>query len=169
MNRIISFPPIAQKNAKILILGSMPGKASLDKQQYYAHPRNKFWPVICELFDQDSTELTYTEKCELLLSKNIALWDVLKCCTRQGSLDSAIKKEEPNNFEEFLTAHPDIIRIGLNGTKAYKSFHKLVWKKLSLEITSRIVLIQLPSTSPAYASLSFEKKRVIWAEKLLNN
>ena len=147
-----SFPPVADKNCRLLILGSIPGEESLRLQQYYGHPRNAFWRILSE----ELPEKLYSEKCAFLLSHNIALWDVLKSAERKGSLDSAIRDEVPNDFTSFLKNHPGIQKICFNGKKAQSSFEKhFPGLYSSYDCTS------LPSTSPAY-TLSFEKKREIW-------
>lgn len=161
--KITSFPPIAAPKAIVLILGSMPGKKSLFENEYYAHPRNAFWDMIAEIFGI-SRELAYQTRCQKLAENGIALWDVLKHCEREGSLDSSIQAdtEIPNEFEEFLEAHAGIQNIFFNGQKAEKSFRKLVWPKLSQELQGKIKLATLPSTSPANARLSKDLKCAAW-------
>ena len=162
-----SFPPLLGQNAGILILGSMPGIASLKAQQYYAHPRNVFWKIIEALY-ADKPTVNYLEKTQLISEIGIALWDVLECCEREGSLDSNIKSatEIPNDIVGLLNAEPSIKRICFNGQKAFVSFKKHFL--LTGEIDSaRIDLVPMPSTSPAHASLSYEKKLVQWREGLV--
>ena len=105
----IGFPPVAGKDAKILILGSMPGQKSLEDNQYYAHPRNSFWPIICELFN-NKDDLDYEQKKQLLLDNKIALWDVLRECYREGSLDSDIDQNtiKANDFKIFFKQQKNI-------------------------------------------------------------
>ena len=93
MQKISSFPPIIDKESKILILGSIPGVKSLEMQQYYAHPQNKLWKIICEIFNEEFTT-DYTERIKILEKYHVALWDVIDTCERKGSLDSEIRNEE---------------------------------------------------------------------------
>ncbi|KDA01366.1 DNA-deoxyinosine glycosylase [Hyphomonas oceanitis] len=158
---IQSFAPIAAPDAEILILGSMPGVASLEANQYYAHPRNAFWRIMGELYGA-GLELPYDVRQSVLKSRRIAVWDVLQFCKRDGSLDSNIKEEVPNDFAQFFAAHPHVRRVGLNGGKAAKSFEKYARPYLP---TSAIAL-PLPSTSPAYAAKRFEQKCAEWQAAL---
>ena len=107
-----SFPPIASSSAKVLILGSMPGKKSLEMNQYYAHPQNLFWPFMAEILGFDKT-LDYTARTTKLIENHIALWDVLQHCHREGSMDHAIQKDSmiPNDFSSFLKSHRHITTI----------------------------------------------------------
>src|SRR5215813_6689688 len=139
-NRISSFPPIVDETSKILILGSIPGVKSLEKQQYYAHPQNKFWKIIFELFHEDFTD-NYEERINILKKNHIALWDVIDSCERKGSLDSEIKNEEANQIEELLEQYPDITAIFCNGRKSYKNLQKVLGKNF------KIPIILMPSTS----------------------
>ncbi|MCA6067836.1 DNA-deoxyinosine glycosylase [Chryseobacterium sp. RG1] len=158
-NRISSFPPIIDETSKILILGSIPGVKSLEKQQYYAHPQNKFWKIIFELFNEDFTD-DYEERINILKKNHIALWDVIDSCERKGSLDSEIKNEEANQIEELLEQYPDITAIFCNGGKSYKNLQKVLGKNFKTPI------ILMPSTSPLH-TVSFEKKLEDW-KSILN-
>lgn len=160
---IQSFEPIAAPDAEILILGSMPGIASLEANQYYAHPRNAFWRIMGELFGA-GIEMPYAERQAILLSRRVAVWDVLQFCQREGSLDSNIKDEVPNDFAGFFAAHPRIRRIGLNGGKAAKSFNKHAF----LYLPEGADTVTLPSTSPAHASKSFAQKYAAWRAALID-
>lgn len=156
-----------QTTAKILILGSMPGQASLDSQQYYGHPRNQFWPLLQQLFGIDTT-LDYPSRCQQALDAGVALWDVIGRCQRQGSLDSAIVGSSIlfNPLAEFCQQLPDLQQIWLNGGKAAQSFRQ--YQREALQISGRhwppstIIIRELPSTSPAHASLSFTEKLARW-------
>lgn len=163
-----SFPPIADHRAKILILGSMPGVKSLEQQQYYAHPRNAFWPVMSALFGIDLT-LDYDKRCQLLVDSEIAVWDVLQACQRQGSLDQAINTASmvANDFYLFLQHHPAITKIVFNGAKAEQVFKRLVLPTLT-ESQKTIARLLLPSTSPAHASRSFDDKLAVWRQALID-
>ena len=156
------FPPIADERATILILGTMPGEESLRKQEYYGNPRNTFWKIMARLFEFEHAE-TYEERVRRLKINNIALWDVMQACERQGSLDSAIIDNTiaENDFESFYRSHPYINHVFFNGAKAEKEYFKRVLPKLSIE-KKGIEYKRLPSTSPAMASLSFDEKCLEW-------
>lgn len=160
MARIHSFDPIADESAEILILGSMPGQASLDAGQYYAQPRNAFWEILEELGLPDR-KAPYDERVRALKSARIAVWDVLRSCTREGSLDSAIERDEqiPNDFQTFFRAHPSISRVFFNGAKAEACFNRHVARGID---NDSIRYARLPSTSPANARMSFENKLDAW-------
>ena len=153
--RISSFPPIISEDSKILILGSIPGIKSLEMQQYYAHPQNKFWKIICEIFNEEFTT-DYTERIKILEKHHIALWDVIDTCERKGSLDSEIRNEEANGIGELLHNHPKVKAVFCNGQKSNKNLQKILPKDLHLPI------IALPSTSPAHASLGYVQKLETW-------
>ncbi len=155
--RKTAFPPVAAADAKILILGSMPGEESLQRGEYYAHPRNSFWRIMGQLFGF-APDLPYPQRLEQLLKNRIALWDVLSACTRDGSLDADIKSPEPNDLLSFLREHPQIGAIYCNGQTAYKFLVRNLpqGKDFLLPITV------LPSTSPAHASISPIKKFEKW-------
>ncbi|RRQ27681.1 DNA-deoxyinosine glycosylase [Rhodococcus sp. Eu-32] len=153
-----SFPPIIDRSAHTLILGSMPGVASLTANQYYAHPRNAFWPIMGDLFEAGPS-VPYEERTTVLQSHGIAVWDVLKLCTRLGSLDSAIEESSivVNDIDTLIREHPTIERIFFNGAKAEASFLRYVTTP-----QSPIALVRLPSTSPAHASMTYERKLDAW-------
>jgi hypoxanthine-DNA glycosylase len=161
MSDIQSFPPVVGKNARLLILGSIPGKASLEANEYYAHPRNQFWRIMAELLDTGPL-ITYPGKTQALLDARIALWDVMKSCYRPGSLDAAIDKKSivVNDFKGFLLDHPQIKQIFFNGTSADQAFRRLVLPDLNKPMPH---LQRLPSTSPAHATLSFQQKLIEWS------
>jgi TDG/mug DNA glycosylase family protein len=155
-----SFPPIARADARLLILGSMPGQASLAAREYYAHPRNAFWPIMATLlgFAADSP---YAERTRALRAAGIALWDALDSCKRPGSLDSAIVRQSTavNDFAGFFRSHPEIHHVFFNGVMAESIFRKHV---LSTPDRSGLTLVRLPSTSPAHAGLSRDAKLDQW-------
>lgn len=157
------FPPIADEGATILILGTMPGEESLRKQEYYGNPRNTFWKIMASLFEFEHAEI-YAERVSSLKINNIALWDVMQACERQGSLDSAIIDSTiaENDFESFYRGHSYINHVFFNGTKAEKEYFKRVLPKLSIE-EKGIEYTRLPSTSPAMACLSFDEKLLAWS------
>jgi len=156
-----SFEPIIDKNCKILILGTMPGVKSLEKQEYYAHERNAFWKIIYTLFHQEIAN-DYAHKKSFLLQQHIALWDVLKSCDREGSSDSDIKKPIQNDFVRLFKQYPNIEAIYFNGEPAEKLFKRFVSKTLG-EIN--IPSYRLPSTSPAN-TMKFQDKLEKWGNIL---
>lgn len=157
-----SFPPISGSNATRLILGSMPGVASLQAQEYYAHPRNAFWPIMESLFGIPRT-MPYAERTLALANAGIAVWDVLKHCRRNGSLDSAIETDSlvANDFRRFLQQHREIGHIFFNGGTARKLYDRHVLAGLP-ETMQQIPRITLPSTSPANAGFSAHEKARAW-------
>ncbi len=163
---IHSFDPIINQHATLLILGSMPGNRSLQQQQYYAHPRNAFWSIMHRIADA-GPELDYPTRLTRLQSARIALWDVLKSCRRNGSLDAAIRPEsmQTNDFSGLLSAYPNIQRIAFNGKKAETVFRRHALPLLDDRLRS-IDLIGLPSTSPAHAAMTFEQKLDAWCKGL---
>lgn len=156
---IHSFAPIAEANARCLILGSIPGQASLHAGQYYAHPRNQFWSIIGVLLNGNPTE-NYDQRCQRLIRHQIALWDVLQACRRATSLDADIETNSMicNDFAEFFQTHPMIKTVCFNGGTAATTFKRLVLPSLQLDLE----LIQLPSTSPAHAAMSLTAKLQLW-------
>jgi len=159
--RVHSFPPISDPASRVLILGSMPGKASLRAKQYYAHPQNAFWRIIAALYELDAAA-PYEMRVEALRERGIALWDVMKSCTRESSLDSDVVESSivPNAFPTFLRAHPRIATICFNGAKAEESFQRYALPRLGAR--ADLAYYRLPSTSPAHASLPFAKKLAAW-------
>lgn len=151
---------VADADARVLILGSMPGHVSLRAGQYYAHPRNAFWPIMGRVFGIDSAQ-SYAERLPALRERGVALWDVLRSCRRVGSLDSAIKGATAvcNDFQSFFEQHPRLRTVLFNGRAAehYYRLHVLP----SLQRPS-MIFARLPSTSPAMASLSVAQKAAEW-------
>ncbi|MGV8710943.1 MAG: DNA-deoxyinosine glycosylase [Nitrosomonas sp.] len=164
MAAIHSFEPVVGPHANILILGSMPGEASLAAHQYYAHPRNAFWPIISPLLDIGA-DAPYSEKITALISSPIALWDVFQSCERNGSLDAMIRPDNYiiNDFASLFSHHKQIRYVFFNGGTAERYFTRHVLVTSDFKHLQRL---RLPSTSPANASLSFDQKRVIWHEKI---
>ncbi len=158
MPRIQSFPPVSSADAKVLILGSMPGKQSLEKRQYYGHPLNAFWKIMGELVGAHP-HLAYEERLQALTASGIALWDVLASCVRGSSLDSHIEHEIANDFAAFLTLHPGITHVFFNGAKAEHSFRKFVQAGQKLP---PLEFHRLPSTSPAHAGMRYADKLKCW-------
>ncbi len=163
MPLVQSFAPVIGFNPKVLILGSIPGIASLQVQQYYAHPRNAFWPIMAELFDVEwSTE--YEMRIQQVKKLPVVLWDTLRACHREGSLDSAITRErlEANDIIGLLKEQPGICLIVFNGAAAEKYFNQTVAKFLTDDL--KVDQIRLPSTSPAHASKSIQQKLEDWKQ-----
>lgn len=160
--RCKSFLPNIDKNSKILILGSMPGVKSLEEQQYYAHPQNRFWKLMGMFCNADNLpELNYQEKLQILLKNKIALWDVIQSCYRDGSLDSKIQNELPNDIPEFLKQFPNIKIICLNGNKSYSAL-----KKHFPELLKQYMCYKLPSTSLANARYKLDDLYNEWSMAL---
>jgi double-stranded uracil-DNA glycosylase len=159
--RLQGLAAVSSTQAQVLILGSMPGAISLQQQQYYAHPRNSFWPIMANLAGF-SLDLTYPQRLSALQHAGIALWDVIGFCQRQGSLDSAIRHEQVNDFGTFFAHQPQLQVIAFNGAKAAQSFKRHV---LPLQIVpTKMALITLPSTSPAHAAMSVQQKLGQWQQ-----
>lgn len=154
-NRISSFRPIISETSKVLILGSVPGIKSLEKQEYYAHPQNKFWKILFELIGEDFTT-NYSEKISFLYKNHVAVWDVIDSCERKGSLDTKIKNENHHNILQLLEDFPSIKAIFCNGQKSFKTLGKILPQDLQIPI------FVLPSTSPAY-TIPYEKKLKDWS------
>lgn len=151
-----SLSPVIDRRAKALILGAVPGKESLEKQQYYANSRNSFWKIIFSLYDFNVEE-SYNKRIDFIQEKSISLWDVIKVCDREGSLDSNIKNEKTNDFASLFKEYPNIEFVLFNGTKAYEVFRKQV----GFNISDKIIFKKLTSTSPAN-TISIERKIMEW-------
>jgi len=156
------FLPIISFTPKVLMLGTMPSAESLKQSFYYAHPRNAFWPIMNSIFDLPTNSVE--DKTELIKQAGLVLWDVLASCDRVGSLDSAIKNPQANDFTLFLSQYPTVKTICFNGKKAEQLFKRYVIKEQS--IPNDIEYIVLPSTSPANAAMSLKDKQLFWQEKV---
>ena len=159
--RVHSFDPLLNRESRVLILGSMPGKVSLLAGEYYAHPRNLFWRLMEELLLVDRSA-AYPKRVAQLLARRVGLWDVLKTCTRSSSLDSDIVPSSvvANDFARLFEAYPGIRVVCFNGAKAEASFRRHVLP--SFRAREDVVFHPLPSTSPANASIPLRKKRAAW-------
>lgn len=153
---IYSFPYFVDSNTEILILGTMPGAMSLEKQEYYANPRNHFWKIIFTIFDTLPIPENFEEKVQLLRSNKIGIWDVLENCERKGSLDIHIKNHIENDFEALLEKFPAITKIVFNGKQSHAFFSKKFGQ------IKGITYYVMPSTSPAN-TMTFENKLKIWS------
>jgi len=165
MPLVHSFEPIVGRNPRIVILGSMPGVVSLQAVQYYANPRNAFWAIIAELFGID-IDGSYQSRVEQISQLPLILWDTLKACHREGSLDSKILKQqiEANNIAGLVEQYSALRAIAFNGAASEKYFNQL--EKHRLPASHQLELIKLPSTSPANASMNFDQKLIVWRQLL---
>ncbi|NYZ63966.1 DNA-deoxyinosine glycosylase [Luteimonas deserti] len=161
--RARSFPPVVGPGARVLVLGSMPGRASLDTERYYAHPRNLFWPIMGTLVDA-GPGYPYAERLARLRRAGIALWDVAAECTRAGSLDAEIERDSvvANDIGGLLARHPGIVRILFNGAAAETLYRRHVAPLPA----GAPACMRLPSTSPAHAAMPLELKLAAWREGL---
>jgi hypoxanthine-DNA glycosylase len=160
--RVRGFAPIADASSQVLILGSMPGKASLLAGEYYAHPRNAFWKIMAALFEID-VAAPYRRRVAALRERRIALWDVLASCTRATSLDSDIETSSivVNDFTGFFRTHARIRSVCFNGAKAEQLYRRHVLPKLTG--AGELQYHRLPSSSPAHAALSHAAKVEAWS------
>lgn len=163
--RLQGLAPIVDGNTRLLVLGSFPGVASLRAQQYYGHPQNHFWKILGALWQQPLIDMPYAERVAALLEHGVGLWDVYAACEREGSLDTAIRAGELNDFAWLARQCPYLQAVAHNGGESFK--HAKHTAALSVPVH------KLPSTSPANASWSFERKRQAWqavfeAEDLLD-
>ena len=148
--------PVAGPGTRLLVLGSFPGVASLKAQQYYGHPRNHFWPILAALWQVDLPALPYAERLAVMQAHGLGLWDVHAACRREGSLDSAIEATVPNDLAGLAVRLPQLQAIAHNGGESARA-------RRVTEALGRPVY-RLPSTSPANASWSFERKLAAWRE-----
>ena len=161
MSPVHSFPPLSNPQARVLVLGSMPGLASLRLQQYYGHPQNTFWKIVGEVLGFDPA-LAYEVRTAALIQRRVALWDVLASCVREGSLDADIDDASvvANDFAAFFETHPQIVRVCFNGAKAESVYRKHVLPKL--DTRRGMQYVRLPSTSPAHAGMRLQAKAKAW-------
>jgi hypoxanthine-DNA glycosylase len=160
-NVLQGLPPLLDARTRVVVLGSFPGVASLRSQQYYGHPQNQFWKIMVALFASDHPEvltLAYAARVEWLLAQGVGLWDVYASCEREGSLDSRIQNAQPNDLLSLRVRCPALVAIGHNGGESFK--HAVLTRALGLPVS------RLPSTSPAHASWSLERKLAAWREWL---
>lgn len=167
MARVHSFGPAAAPGAEILILGSMPGRASLEAGQYYAHPRNLFWRIMTEVCGGGAA-LPYQARLRMLKAKGIALWDVLGSCVRPGSADSDIEQAsmKANDLVSFFRRHPGVKLVLFNGAKAEECYRRSVLPFLPAACAG-LKYLRLPSTSPAHAALPYPEKLAAWKAAVL--
>jgi hypoxanthine-DNA glycosylase len=153
-------------DARLLILGSMPGAASLAARQYYAHPRNQFWIIIERLCDLPRSR-PYHRRLLGLQRRHLALWDVLASCRRRGSLDASIEPDSavPSDLMRLLRLHPGIVRLCCNGATAWRALQRYFGEPLRREFP-HLECLRLPSSSPAYAGMPLERKIAHWRRAL---
>ncbi|MFV0527221.1 MAG: DNA-deoxyinosine glycosylase [Lachnospiraceae bacterium] len=149
-------PPVADTQANLLILGSLPGDISIERQQYYAHPRNHFWPILASLLAVP-LPVSYEERTAMLLAHHVALWDVLHAARRENSLDTNIRDRQPNDLPGFLQEHPDIRFIILNGSEAHKSYLRY-FKELAIPYAA----VRSSSPVPSKSCNTLEEKIGQW-------
>lgn len=152
-----SFEPLSAPDIRVLILGSLPGDKSLEVQEYYGHPRNRFWKVLASVFQQ-ALPISYSEKKAMLQQLKIGVWDVAQQASRKGSLDSAIANEAPNDLNSFIDQHRNLKVIAFNGKKAEAMYDQYFKRREALHYLS------LPSTSPANAAFTFEQLCTQWSQ-----
>ena len=156
MNRKASFPPVADSSTRLLLLGSLPGEASLRAERYYAHPQNQFWRLAGTVIgDEGLPGLDYADRLAALAAAGVGLWDVVADAVRPGSLDAAIRDHRPNDLAALVASLPELRAIGFNGGTASRIGRKLIGAGHGL------LLVDLPSSSPAY-TLTFAEKRRRW-------
>ncbi|MCP5273044.1 MAG: DNA-deoxyinosine glycosylase [Burkholderiaceae bacterium] len=153
--RLVGLPPVIARHTRLVVLGSFPGVASLQAQQYYAHPRNHFWPILSALWGLDLSARSYPQRIAAMRERGLGLWDVYAACRREGSLDSAIEAAEPNDLASLKRRAPALQGVAHNGGESARAMR--VTRALGLPVW------RLPSTSPANASWSFDRKRAAWA------
>jgi len=157
--RLLGLPPIVSGNTRLLVLGSFPGAASLARQQYYAHPQNHFWKILQAIWPASPLEISvdsYEKRSNWLLDRGLGVWDVYASCEREGSLDAAIRQAEVNDFASLIRRCPQLRGVAHNGGESFR--HAKFTATLGLPV------YKLPSTSPANASWSFERKLTAWRE-----
>jgi double-stranded uracil-DNA glycosylase len=152
--QLTGLAPVIAPDTRILVLGSFPGAASLAAQQYYAHPRNQFWRLMSAVTNEPLADMDYDERLARLLAHQIGLWDAVAACEREGSLDAAIRQAKANEFGVLLRHSPHLFRVGFNGKTSGKSEQRFS--------TAGFETLVLPSSSPAYAHMSFDDKLAVW-------
>jgi hypoxanthine-DNA glycosylase len=150
-----SFPPVVDAQARVLVLGTLPGEESLRRGEYYAHPRNLFWPIVFALFGE-TPALSYAQRLAFLSAHRIAVWDVCELGERERSADTKIRLERPNAIDRLLNQHPLIRAVAFNGTTAQRLYDRHFSRRAAL------TYLALPSTSPAHATIDFSAKLARW-------
>jgi hypoxanthine-DNA glycosylase len=153
------FPPVVDAHTRVLILGSLPGEASLAHQQYYAHKQNKFWALVGDIIEQDLVAMEYATRLNTLLENHIGLWDVVQEAQRTGSLDSRIRNHASNDLNVLIETLPNLVAIAFNGGTAEK-----IGGRALGEAANHYRIFRLPSSSPAHAAVSYQEKVTRWRE-----
>src|SRR5437763_11694011 len=153
----VGLPPVARSDARLFVLGSLPGDASLAAQRYYVHPTNQFWRLLGSAIGEALQPLAYDERLRRLAKRRVGLWDVIASATRRGSLDQAIREAQHNRIEHLLHDFPDLCAIAFNGATASG-----VGRKLIGEPPPGVALIELPSSSAANTR-PFAEKAALWS------
>ena len=164
--RLLGLPPIVSSNTRLLVLGSFPGAASLARQQYYAHPQNQFWKILQAIWPSSpciDCVSSYEKRSEWLLARGVGVWDVYASCERQGSLDTAIRNAQVNDFVGLARRCPQLRAIAHNGGESFKHARHVI-ASFSAAGLPALPVYKLPSTSPAHASWTFERKLDAWRE-----
>jgi len=157
-NALQGLAPVINSGTRLIVLGSFPGAASLRAQQYYGHPRNHFWPILGAIWGVDLVALTYPQRLATLLEHGLGLWDVYASCRREGSLDSAIEEPVLNDLAILTRRAPGLRAIAHNGGESARSMKHTI----ALTQALGVEVLRLPSTSPANASWTFERKLAAW-------
>jgi len=165
--RLQGLAPVVGPDTRMLVLGSFPGVASLAQQQYYAHPQNQFWRLLQSVWPQQPQPgpQDYAGRCAWLLERGLGLWDVYDSCERQGSLDAAIRRPQVNDFAALRARCPQLRVLAHNGAESFRHADAAL-AALHLPGAAPLQALKLPSTSPANAGWSFERKRAAWLEAL---
>ncbi len=153
--------PVIDRSTRLVVLGSFPGVASLEAGQYYAHPRNQFWTILSALWNEDLRAQPYAQRLQTMLTHGLGLWDVYSSCLRDGSLDSAIDQAELNDLASLRRLAPQLRAVAHNGGESAR--HRRITEALG------VAVLRLPSTSPANASWSFDRKLEAWRAALMEN
>ena len=154
--RLVGLPPVVDRGTRLIVLGSFPSVASLAAGEYYAHPRNAFWPILSALWGLELRALPYRRRLAEARRRGLGIWDIYRACRRAGSLDSAIAEPEPNDLASLRRRAPALAAIAHNGGESARAMR--VTRALGLPVW------RLPSTSPANASWSFERKLAAWRQ-----
>lgn len=164
MSRLRGLAPLVSGDTRVLVLGSFPGARSLQLQQYYAHPQNHFWPIMQALWPLAGwpADKNYARRCECLLAQGVGVWDVYAECDRQGSLDTAIRNARLNDFPGLLMRSPQLVGIAHNGGESFRHAKAVGQALAAAGMGGQVHIHRLPSTSPANASWTFERKCTAW-------
>lgn len=168
--QVRAFPPLLGPRPRVLVLGSLPGVASVEAGEYYAHPRNRFWDIMGEVVGAHR-DLPYADRVRILARSRVAVWDVARQARRPGSLDARIERDSviPHDIRGLLESAPSIERVLFNGAMAETLFIRHVKPALPASLLERIEFTRLPSTSPAHAGMGPERKLAAWRRALLKS